>query len=233
MPITFQCKSCSAKFRVDEKMAGKKVRCPKCQTVGEIPAAEPELLLPDPEPELPLPDPEPEIDYQMKSNVDDDFWSQTAGAMPMPAAAPAPSTSTSSSGNSGRQGNGLSEKDARRRVVFPATVLCAFALLGIVLGGLGLVAMVLLLIGGANRLPPDQLITNLIVTVLVFAGSIGTYRGANALRNLRGSAGSVWFALIVGMTPFGTYVCCPLAIPFAIWGIALMCDKRIASRFRD
>ncbi|UUO06812.1 zinc-ribbon domain-containing protein [Blastopirellula sp. J2-11] len=44
MPIEFSCTSCSAKFRVADTLAGKKVRCPKCQGVEQVPmaAADPE-----------------------------------------------------------------------------------------------------------------------------------------------------------------------------------------------
>jgi hypothetical protein len=37
MEIRCRCQSCAAKFKVDAKFAGKKARCPKCQTVVEVP----------------------------------------------------------------------------------------------------------------------------------------------------------------------------------------------------
>ena len=36
--IEFQCQSCDKKYRVDDKLAGKKARCKVCQAVMQIPA---------------------------------------------------------------------------------------------------------------------------------------------------------------------------------------------------
>jgi S1-C subfamily serine protease len=41
MSIVCVCSSCEAKFKVDDKHAGKKARCPKCAEVNVVPAAEP------------------------------------------------------------------------------------------------------------------------------------------------------------------------------------------------
>lgn len=41
MPISVQCPSCSAKLNAPDAAAGKRVKCPKCQTVVPIPAADP------------------------------------------------------------------------------------------------------------------------------------------------------------------------------------------------
>src|SRR5688500_12455902 len=37
MEIRCRCPSCAAKFKVDAKYAGKKARCPQCQTSVEVP----------------------------------------------------------------------------------------------------------------------------------------------------------------------------------------------------
>jgi predicted Zn finger-like uncharacterized protein len=37
MPLTVQCSGCSRQFRVPDETAGKKVKCPKCQTVFIVP----------------------------------------------------------------------------------------------------------------------------------------------------------------------------------------------------
>ncbi len=39
MPIQVACASCAGKFRVPDNVAGKKIRCPKCKEVIQIPAA--------------------------------------------------------------------------------------------------------------------------------------------------------------------------------------------------
>ena len=41
MPITTQCPYCQKKFRVADKVAGKPVKCPGCQGVVRVPAAQP------------------------------------------------------------------------------------------------------------------------------------------------------------------------------------------------
>ena len=39
MPIEISCNSCSKRLRVPENAAGKRVKCPKCQTILSVPAA--------------------------------------------------------------------------------------------------------------------------------------------------------------------------------------------------
>jgi predicted Zn finger-like uncharacterized protein len=41
MPLEISCPSCSAKFRVPDSAAGKKIRCPKCKGAIDVPATEP------------------------------------------------------------------------------------------------------------------------------------------------------------------------------------------------
>ena len=38
MPIEFQCPNCGQTLRTGDDTAGKKARCPKCQTVTDVPA---------------------------------------------------------------------------------------------------------------------------------------------------------------------------------------------------
>jgi phage FluMu protein Com len=38
MPITFSCNSCNKKLRVKDELAGRKVKCPGCATVLQVPA---------------------------------------------------------------------------------------------------------------------------------------------------------------------------------------------------
>src|SRR4051812_35759735 len=40
MPIQFPCPGCGGRLKVSEEMAGRKVRCSKCQGVAQVPAAE-------------------------------------------------------------------------------------------------------------------------------------------------------------------------------------------------
>jgi predicted Zn finger-like uncharacterized protein len=42
MAVRASCPACGAKFRADEKFAGRKVKCPKCSTPMTLPAAEPD-----------------------------------------------------------------------------------------------------------------------------------------------------------------------------------------------
>lgn len=39
MPLDIQCDKCSRKFRAPEKLAGKKIKCPSCQNVLQVPEA--------------------------------------------------------------------------------------------------------------------------------------------------------------------------------------------------
>ena len=63
MPIEIQCRECSRKFRVAEKYAGKRVKCPKCQGLIEIPAAV--------EPASPTPVEQEKAPRQEKVSADD------------------------------------------------------------------------------------------------------------------------------------------------------------------
>jgi len=49
MPIQLVCSGCNAKITAKDKLAGKRVKCPKCQTVLDIPVAEVEDLSPTPQ----------------------------------------------------------------------------------------------------------------------------------------------------------------------------------------
>lgn len=44
MPIPFKCANCSFQTKVKDELAGKKIKCPKCQTAGVIAAAEEEEI---------------------------------------------------------------------------------------------------------------------------------------------------------------------------------------------
>jgi predicted Zn finger-like uncharacterized protein len=47
--LIFECPSCNARLRVSRSAAGKSIRCPKCNAVGTVPAAEPEPILVEPD----------------------------------------------------------------------------------------------------------------------------------------------------------------------------------------
>src|SRR5216683_3676138 len=40
MPIQFQCQSCRSTLRVPDNLAGRKVRCPKCSGVADVPTTD-------------------------------------------------------------------------------------------------------------------------------------------------------------------------------------------------
>jgi hypothetical protein len=50
MPITFDC-SCGKVLRVPDEHAGKRVKCPACNTVGSVPAPEPQFEVVEDEPQ--------------------------------------------------------------------------------------------------------------------------------------------------------------------------------------
>jgi hypothetical protein len=70
MPITFSC-ACGKTLRVGDEHAGKRVKCPACQTIGSVPAPRPE---PEPEPvfEVVEPAPRPVAAPRPKRPWDDD-----------------------------------------------------------------------------------------------------------------------------------------------------------------
>src|SRR5829696_7977524 len=53
MSMAIHCPNCKALFRLDEEMAGKKVRCQKCQQIFVVTRPELEVSEPAPEPEAP------------------------------------------------------------------------------------------------------------------------------------------------------------------------------------
>ncbi|EAQ80842.1 hypothetical protein [Blastopirellula marina] len=187
-------------------MAGKKVRCPKCQSIQQVPAAEPE----------------PESEYGVKAE-DDDFWSQTAGAASNPFESPAATPSHT------RQG--YSEREARSFVAIPGTVLYILALVAFTLSVVMLGIELLKWLAAPNDISAARRAGRIAGPLVLMSLTYATSQGANHLRNLR-EPGYVWFALIMSMSPCGTFLFCPVAIPFAIWGIVLMCDRRIAAYFR-
>ncbi|TWT38549.1 MJ0042-type zinc finger domain-containing protein [Blastopirellula retiformator] len=215
MPIVFTCGSCAAKFKVDEKMAGKKVRCPKCKTIGQIPSPQIEAdLLPDPEPE-------PQIDYQVKAKDDDDFWSQTAGtALP---SSPNPFQSPAATGGSGGKKK-RSVTPASQRVLIPGMVLLTLVVLRVVAE----IGLVILLISAGKF----NVVGGGIGGLLGLACIYYTFTGLLSFVRLDDS-GSAQTGLVLSMLPCGTSVLCVLAIPFAIWGLIQMNDPQIKSSFHS
>src|SRR3989339_116469 len=47
MPSRFQCSCCQDILAVDEKLVGKKIRCPLCETALAVPAADPDRVFVD------------------------------------------------------------------------------------------------------------------------------------------------------------------------------------------
>ncbi|PQO47531.1 hypothetical protein [Blastopirellula marina] len=214
MAIEFSCGSCSAKFRIPDTMAGKKIRCPKCQAVQQVPGGEPE----------------PEIEYGFKNEgkAGDDFWSQIPDSSQMPAANPYDSPAPAAARP---QRRGLSPADARSRVAIPATALYVLSLGGFFLSIICAFFFALRWIFELDNVPTQQRIATLIVGLIGLSLNYVTIQGANNMRALR-EPGSVWLTLILALLPCGSSCLCPVAIPFAIWGIVLMCDRRISGHFR-
>jgi phage FluMu protein Com len=50
MPISVLCPSCNSKLNAPDAAAGKRVKCPKCQVLMELPAPEPDFEIVDDEP---------------------------------------------------------------------------------------------------------------------------------------------------------------------------------------
>src|SRR6202022_1097593 len=48
MPIQFQCQSCRSTLRVPDNLAGRKVKCPKCAGVADVPASDSRVEQPQP-----------------------------------------------------------------------------------------------------------------------------------------------------------------------------------------
>ncbi|MFI4874497.1 MAG: MJ0042-type zinc finger domain-containing protein [Blastopirellula sp. JB062] len=223
MPILFSCTTCGAKFRVSDTMAGKKVRCPKCQSVEQVPV-----------------DDEPVGDSIQ--GKEDDFWNQTAGT--------ASSSSSkldgllqgdfsdlsASSGSVARRPDeprSITSREARDRVFLPGTVLLVFSVLVTVLNAVGIVITILRIMIA----PPPGMNGNMMLTMIVVAAATillttSTLKGVNSFRNVD-EIGWAWTGLILAMTPLGTAFCCVITLPFAIWGIVLLCDRRISEHFRS
>jgi len=61
--INFECFSCHTKLKAKDSVAGKKIKCPKCGVVVEIPAVEP------PDKPAPLPATEKQKDYALSLGI--------------------------------------------------------------------------------------------------------------------------------------------------------------------
>lgn len=216
MPIEFSCTKCPAKFRVPDVMAGKKVRCPKCQAIERVPGGD------------------------RTPGKADDFWKQKK---------PGHSSINSLDGllsggeytlkevsdpgpNQQRSGSGrISIHEARDAVSRPGTVLLILSILVTALNAIGTVLYVLLICFA----PPAWLNGPTALFYMVMFGvltclSCASLKGVNSFRNVNES-GWAWTGLVLAMTPFGTSGCCVIALPFAIWGILLLSDRRIGEHY--
>ncbi|MCC9606641.1 zinc-ribbon domain-containing protein [Blastopirellula sp. JC732] len=218
MPIEFSCGQCSAKFRVPDVLAGKKVRCPKCQSAERVPT----------------PTPAPEA----RAQGDDDFWSQKPGQSSSKSLGDvlgAASTSPSASAPTAKRkekAESLNPSEVRYRISTPATVLFVFAILVTALNAVGVVLWTLQLMFAP---PANMNIYSIMFSMFMGAISVcltaATLKGVNSFRNVD-ELSWAWTGLVLAMTPFGTSICCVFTIPFAIWGIVLLSDKRISAHFR-
>lgn len=209
MPIEFSCTSCAAKFRVAETMAGLKVRCPKCQSVEQVPG------------------PEPEISYQLKGAVkeEEDFWSQSAGAGTSPYAETLQPLSSPATRKKRR-----SSASPLQRVWLPGMALLGLAFLRILMEG----AFILFVLSMDKNNPVIEINgTRLFFQTMIALGfSYATITGLLNFARLD-EKGWAWTGLILAMLPCGTSLLCVFALPFAIWGIVLMSDKSISESFHS
>lgn len=208
MPILFSCSSCSAKFRVPDPMAGKKVRCPKCQSVEQVPSNE------------------PEINYQVKAaEEEEDFWSQSAGGLSSGIEETSQSSSSTGSRKIRRSG-----APPLKRVWIPGMVLLGLAFTRVLLEAAGVIILIMLAQNGVElEINVGRL------TVQLFIEACFAYATITGLLNFvrLDEISWAWTGLILAMFPCGTSLLCFIAIPFSIWGIVLMSDKSVSSSFHS
>ena len=91
MPIQFECDSCGTGVKVPDGSEGRKVKCPRCNTMLLVPRAEPVVA------QMPTQAPQLETDQSPGNEQEDPLAALAAAAetrQPMPAPAPAPETPT-------------------------------------------------------------------------------------------------------------------------------------------
>jgi len=204
MAIEFSCGNCSAKFRVVEKMAGKKIRCPKCQTIEQVPGGQPE----------------PEEQYEVEGG-EEDFWSQTAGQT-LPSESNLFESPVAVSGTPSKKGKrGVSPL---QRVQIPGMVLLTMTVLGVVME---IAAAIFFISIGEFSMPRFGFggLLGLACIYYTFTGLLSFVRLDDRYAAQTG--------LVLAMLPCGTSLLCFIAIPFAIWGMALMNDKQIQASFHS
>ncbi|TWT38548.1 MJ0042-type zinc finger domain-containing protein [Blastopirellula retiformator] len=203
MPIEFACSQCSTKFRVPDPLAGKMVRCPKCQSAERVPQP---AAKPAPEPELRL------------RETNNGPWREE----PLPAVAAAAVPPPES----------LSLVEVRHRISTPGTALFFVAILAMTVNTVSVVVWTLQLMFA----PPANLTAVGAAFSMLFGGlTVGVtavmMKGLIHFRTLHNRVWA-WIGLVLAMTPCGASLFCVLGIPFAIWGIVLLADRRISSHFR-
>ncbi|MBW3596325.1 MAG: zinc-ribbon domain-containing protein [Planctomycetes bacterium] len=211
MAIELRCSQCGAALRVPDELAGKPVRCPKCQAVSTAPA--PASAGP----------PNP---------FADEPYAAAAASPVNPYAPPKPAPSSSAH----PYAPPMIREAAASKTTGPAIGMMVYAGLG---GSLVILNVVVSFMAGVENVsfgpPPETEAERIGQTVGVFIGAgvagalmLAIAIGAYKMMKLE-SYGLAMTACILSMLPCS--ICCPLGLAFGIWGLVVLNDPGVKHWF--
>jgi hypothetical protein len=228
MAIEFRCVQCQKLLQTPDETAGKQAKCPECGTIQPIPGPGPVAAGPPPivgegspfapgasNPEQAGPPPPggppgPENPYQSPRDY-------TSGPVPW-------------------SDSSYLRAYALDRVSPPANILIAYAVVGLVLQTLGLVANLLSMakpnaFGGNPNLNVEIFSGGVVITMGLFgmAATVIVLIGALKMKRLE-SHGWATAGAVCAVLPCVSW-CCFLGIPFGVWALVVLNDPVVKSAF--
>jgi phage FluMu protein Com len=239
MSIEFRCLNCNKLLRVPETSAGKKARCPECESIQAVPVQD------DPQkhvagssefasfanqqaaaPRAPASD-NPFTVQPTSNPFADGASSKTVPVSSSESVNPyaAPVATKPQLGGGGVAGP-MTLQLIRTRVEGPATALMVVSGIVIVLSVFAMAAQLIVLLADA----PDF---EVLINLASGAGGIVLYgvvmAGAIQMKQLQ-SYGLAVTASILAMLPCSG--CCIIGLPIGIWALVVLCDPSVRAAFR-
>lgn len=236
MPIEFRCTGCGRLLRTADGTTGEQTRCPECEAILRIPPPG-RITQYDPAP--------PDGDLESPS-LPEDPAGPASESRPHPEAAPprggrdeenpyqSPRYSGTYAGGKLPRSSAEFHAYAAARVSAPATGLAVTGALGLAIHLVGTIRNVLSL--PMPGFVPDPDMAMISTELAVFLGvvwillSVIVIVGAVKMSTLQ-SYTLAMTAAIVAMIPCVS--CCVLGLPFGIWALVVLADRRVHAAFRS
>lgn len=205
MSIEFRCFRCDRLLRAVEASAGKKTRCPTCEAVQPIPRRQTNVARPSVRP-------------KPRSSV----------SPPAVAVGLNPDQINIVDRPSRREleGRQFTQEQARARIIVPAIGMIVCAVLGCAVGLFVLFPQFVMLATGR----PEMVDPLAFVFVgLPFTMEVIVIAGSARMLLLRNYTLAIIASIVTILCGLGTLL---LPVPFAVWGLIVLCDERVRVHFR-